>query len=96
MKISLLVIATAFAAGTFLSGCGAGPPSYDRSQEKQGVENATAMKSAYDAAGGDFSKVPPDVKADLEKRYGSPERVQTVWKSISEKLGATPPSPQNR
>ena len=98
MKIFIGVICAAAIGSSLavISGCGAGPQPYDQAAVKEGVANATAMRSAYDKAGGDLSKVPAEVLADLEKRYGGSERVKVVWQSITDKTSGSTNDPTAR
>lgn len=86
-----LAITSAFAL--LLGGCSAGPQPVDTDVVQKNADANTRVKSIYDAAGGDFDKVPDGDKKFLIDRYKNEEGARKAFDLIKNPPGGLPGAP---
>lgn len=85
--ISVLIIAFA------LVGCGAGPQPTADAEINKATDNAKVVRAIYDAAGGDFEKVPDGDKKKLIEIYKDEAGAKKAFDLIKNPPGGLPGAP---
>ena len=88
-KQTISVIFVAFA----LVGCSAGPQQIDLQASKQATDSAVHVRAIYDAAGGDYDKVPESDKKFLVERFTSDKKAREAFDKIKNPPGGVPGAP---
>lgn len=80
--ISNLLLVLVLVAAIALGGCSSGPQPIDQDFVKKSTENAKSLRSVFDAAGGDYTKIPESEKTKLIELYQSEDNLKKVWETM--------------
>lgn len=73
-----------------LVGCGAGTQDVAKADIEHATDNAKVVRSIYDAAGGDYDKVPEGDKKKLAEIYKSDDAARKAFDLIKNPPGGMP------
>lgn len=91
MTFRQLISVTAIAA--ILAGCGAGPQAIDTATVQKNTDANKKVRAIFDAAGGDFEKVPASDKPFLIERFKDEVGAKKAFEQIKNPpggMGGTP------
>ena len=87
------ILFPALALSFILSGCGSAPPAFDTGAMKEAETKAVAISGIYDAAGGDWDKVPAADKKKLIEQYKTEAAVKQLFETMKSRRGGAAPMP---
>ena len=76
-----------------LVGCGTGPQAIDMEASKKATDSAVRVRAIYDAASGDYDKVPDSDKKFLVERFSSDKQAREAFEKIKHPPGGMPGGP---